>query len=153
MRNQCAQVQWRNCTICLSNFHFHCRVEIKDVCLAREMQRVMAAEAEATRDARAKVKMLDFSTDVDKKCRWSTARVREKQRKLWLKPPCSWNRMRLAYLFDTCRLTLMILVVVRTPEMMMVADAVWFFLALVTLKSKTDKVGLMMHYNGLIEIL
>jgi len=31
------------------------RVEIKDVCLAREMQRVMAAEAEATRDARAKV--------------------------------------------------------------------------------------------------
>ena len=50
-------------------FHFHCRVEIKDVCLAREMQRVMAAEAEATRDARAKVKMLDFSTDVDKKCR------------------------------------------------------------------------------------
>ena len=31
------------------------RVEIKDVCLAKEMQRVMAAEAEATRDARAKV--------------------------------------------------------------------------------------------------
>ena len=35
--------------------YFHSRVEIKDVCLAREMQRVMAAEAEATRDARAKV--------------------------------------------------------------------------------------------------
>ena len=33
----------------------HTRVEIKDVCLAKEMQRVMAAEAEATRDARAKV--------------------------------------------------------------------------------------------------
>ena len=33
----------------------HNRVEIKDVCLAKEMQRVMAAEAEATRDARAKV--------------------------------------------------------------------------------------------------
>ena len=40
----------------LQLFHLHCtRVEIKDVCLAREMQRVMAAEAEATRDARAKV--------------------------------------------------------------------------------------------------
>ena len=38
------------------SFYLHCiRVEIKDVCLAREMQRVMAAEAEATRDARAKV--------------------------------------------------------------------------------------------------
>ena len=44
----------------------HTRVEIKDVCLAKEMQRVMAAEAEATRDARAKVvsddeKLLLFS--------------------------------------------------------------------------------------------
>ena len=31
------------------------RVEIKDVCLPQQMQRSMAAEAEATRDARAKV--------------------------------------------------------------------------------------------------
>ena len=31
------------------------RVEIKDVRLPRQMQRVMAAEAEATREARAKV--------------------------------------------------------------------------------------------------
>ena len=39
----------------IMSFMFIPRVEIKDVCLAREMQRVMAAEAEATRDARAKV--------------------------------------------------------------------------------------------------
>ena len=32
------------------------RVEIKDVRLPRQMQRVMAAEAEATREARAKVR-------------------------------------------------------------------------------------------------
>ena len=31
------------------------RVEIKDVCIPKNMQRSMAAEAEATRDARAKV--------------------------------------------------------------------------------------------------
>ena len=31
------------------------RVEIKDVCIPQNMQRSMAAEAEATRDARAKV--------------------------------------------------------------------------------------------------
>ena len=32
------------------------RVEIKDVCIPQNMQRSMAAEAEATRDARAKVR-------------------------------------------------------------------------------------------------
>ena len=32
-----------------------CRVEIKDVRLPQQLQRAMAAEAEATREARAKV--------------------------------------------------------------------------------------------------
>ena len=40
------------------------RVEIKDVRLPQQMQRAMAAEAEATRDARAKVSYLLFVCDV-----------------------------------------------------------------------------------------
>ena len=35
------------------------RVEIKDVKLPQQLQRAMAAEAEASREARAKVKMME----------------------------------------------------------------------------------------------
>ena len=42
------------------------RVELKDVRLPQQMQRAMAAEAEATRDARAKVRKKTFL----KTCNW-----------------------------------------------------------------------------------
>ena len=43
------------------------RVEIKDVRLPIQLQRAMAAEAEATREAKAKVKNMKINRNLDKK--------------------------------------------------------------------------------------
>lgn len=43
------------------------RVEIKDVKLPQQLQRAMAAEAEASREARAKVRMMGDLTQFQKK--------------------------------------------------------------------------------------
>ena len=57
------------------------RVEIKDVRLPQQMQRAMAAEAEATRDARAKVlsplhiNLLYSGWPCPGDCRWGRAEV------------------------------------------------------------------------------
>lgn len=92
------------------------RVEIKDVKLPQQLQRAMAAEAEASREARAKVKTGKFCTGAEtpegNSCQPLIAcvcsrslpqRVKWRRPGLWKRPPWSSPSHRQPFSCDTCR--------------------------------------------------
>ena len=60
-----------------------CRVEIKDVRLPQQLQRAMAAEAEATREARAKVTRMIMMMMIMMMIRWWPRRVSTSPARRW----------------------------------------------------------------------